>query len=240
MKLTKEALEMLPAWVGINSRTVSFFEWLMEEGVSPWEHGDASIVKAAQGNCFYLYSGQRNGGVLEIGKDLEFAGIFHRIHCGLYDVKEPLRKILGIGEELYFPEKADAMKEAAHMAGRKAVSLIHREWDDILLESGCEKRHLIPQISRSEIRRCAEDYFHAGKTEKEICFQPKIPAENYFSDRCYLLFLTKKEWVAERIARQWLLENTALVSRQCIRCGCIRNEYREIKKAEEKKHKTGR
>lgn len=49
MKLTKEALEMLPAWIGINSRTASFFEWLMEEGASSWEHGDASIVKAAQG-----------------------------------------------------------------------------------------------------------------------------------------------------------------------------------------------
>lgn len=240
MKLTKEALEMLPAWVGINSRTAAFFGWLMEEGASPWEHGDASIVKAAQGNCFYLYSGLRNSGVLEIGKGLEFAGIFHRLHCGLYDVKEPLRKILGIGEELYFPEKADALKEAARMADRESVWLIHREWDDILLESGCEKSHLIPQISRSEIRRYAEKYYHAGKPEKEICFQPKIPAENYFSDRCYLLFLTKKDWVAERIARQWLIKNAALVSRQRIRCGCIRNEYREIQKAEEKKHKTGR
>lgn len=235
MKLTKEDLEMLPAWVGQSSRTVSFFEWIMEENPSPWECADASIVKVMQGNYFFFYSSYRKGRVLDIGNDLEFAGIFNRKTCGLYDLQETLRKMLEIPDTLYFPEKADALKEAENIANQKVLRMTGRDWEEILQESGCEKSQLIPMISRSEIWKCAEEFYRAGKMEQEICFKPKVPVAEYFSDHCYLLYLTRKEWVAERIARQWVLKNVAYISRQRIRYGCIQNEFREIKKAAEKK-----
>lgn len=235
MKLTKKDLEMLPAWVGENSRTISFFEWIMEEKPEPWDFTKFSVIKVWQGDVYFLYSSSRTGRVLDIGKSLTFLGIFNRHDCGLYDLREQLWEILGIPENFYFPQKADALKEAERIASQKVFQMMGRGWEEILQESGCEKRKLIPQISKSEIRRCAEEYYRAGKTEKEICFRPKVPVADYFSDHCYLMYLTRKEWVAWRIARQWVLQNAASISRQRIRYGCIRNEFREIKMEMEKK-----
>lgn len=234
MKLTREDLSMLPAWVGLNERTVSFFEWLTDGEVSPWKCGDAFLIKVRQRKDYFLYTGCGRGNVLEIGENLKFAGMFRWKDCGLYDIKEPLRKLFRIPDEFDFPGKADARKEAEEIANRKAFLLITRDWDAILQEARCEKEQMIPKITRSEIQKQAKEYDQAGKTEEEICFQPEVPASQYFSDHCYLLFLDNKEWVAERIARQWVLENAAYISRQRIWYGCIRNEFREIKKAAER------
>ncbi len=239
MKLDRMDLEMLPAWVGENGRTISFFEWLMEETAEPWSLGAFAVAKVLQGNFYFLYGRHRKSRVLDIGGDLSFLGIFHRHDCGLYDLKEPIREVLGLPETLYFPQKADAIKEAENMAGQKAFQMAENEWGEILQESGAKKEELLPRISKSEIQKRAEEYCRAGKKETEICFRPKVPVADYFSDHCYLLYLTRKEWVAQKIARQWLLKNAAVISRQRIRCGCIRNEYREIKaKMENKKIKN--
>ena len=72
-------------------------------------------------------------------------------------------------------------------------------------------------------------------TAEEIFFRPEVPVARYFSDRCYLLFLDNKEWVAEKVARQWVLENPAYISRQRIWYGCVRDEFMEIKKAAERR-----
>ncbi len=229
MKLDRMDLEMLPAWVGENDSTISFFEWLMEETAEPWSVGAFAVAKVLQGDFYFLYGRRQKTRVLNIGGDLAFLGIFHRHDCGLYDLKEPMREILELPETLDFPDKAEALKEAENMASQKAFQMTEKEWEEILRESGCEKEELLPRISKSEILKCAEEYYRAGKKETEICFRPKVPVSDYFSDHCYLLYLTRKEWVAQKIARQWLLENAAVVSRQRIRFGCIRNEYREIK-----------
>lgn len=39
MKLAREDFSMLPAWVGLNERTVSFFEWLTDGGQHPGNAG---------------------------------------------------------------------------------------------------------------------------------------------------------------------------------------------------------
>ena len=93
---------------------------------------------------------------------------------------------------------------------------------------------MLPKITRSEIRNQADKYYEAGKTAEEIFFRPEVPVARYFSDRCYLLFLDNKEWVAEKVARQWVLENVAYISRQRLWYGCIRDEFMEIKKAAER------
>ncbi len=228
MKLTKKDLEMLPAWVGQSNRTVSFFEWIMEENVSPWNCLDVSIIKVMQGNFYFFYGSCRKGRVLNIGKGLEFAGIFNRKDYGLYDLQKMLRKILEIKDTFYFPKKADALSDAQKIADQKVHEMTGHDWEEILQEAGCKKEELIPQISRNEIQKRAEEYYRAGKTEKEICFRLKVPVAEYFSDHCYLLYLTKREWVAGRIARQWVLKNAAVISRQRIRYGCIRNELSEM------------
>jgi len=234
MKLTREDLLMLQAWVGLNERTVSFFEWLTDGEAAPWKCGDDFLIKVRQRKDYFLYTGCGKGCVLEIGENLIFAGMFRWKDCGLYDVKEPLRKLLRIPDEFDFPGKADARKEAEEIASRKAFLLIRRDWDAILQEARCEKEQMIPKITRSEIQKQAKGYYQAGKTEEEIRFQPEVPASKYFSDHCYLLFLDNKEWVAERIAKQWVLENAAYISRQRIYYGCIRDEFREIKKEAER------
>lgn len=235
MKLTKEDLGMLPPWVGQNSRTVSFFEWLMEEGLSPWKCGDTFIVKVKQRKNYFLYISPAKGCVLDMEKDMVFAGFFREKDCGLYDLKRPLWRLLGIPDRFCFPEKADALKEAQEIANRKAILFAGRDWNQILAVTQYEKEQMIPKITRSEIRNCAEKYYQAGKTEEEICFRPQVPVARYFSDHCYLLYLDQKEWVAEKIARQWAVEHAAYISRQRIWYGCIRNEYREVKKEAEKK-----
>lgn len=239
MKLSGTDLEMLPAWVGENDRTISFFEWLMEERLNPWNFGAGSVVKVPQGNFYFLYGSLQKGRVLDIGRNFAFLGIFNRHDCGLYDLREPLRELLEIPDNIYFPDKADALKEAESIASQKAFQMIGEEWEEILRESGCGKEELLPRISRGEIQKRAEECYQAGWREEEICFRPKVPVADYFSDHCYLLYLTRKEWVAQRIARKWLLKNAAPVSRQRIRYGCIQNEYREIKaKMENKKART--
>lgn len=235
MKLTREDFSMLPAWVGLNERTVSFFEWLTDGEAVPWKCGDSFLIKVRQRKDYFLYIGCGKGNVLEIGENLIFVGMFRWKDCGLYDIKEPLRKLLRIPDEFDFPGKADARKEAGEIANRKAFLLITRDWDAILQEARREKKQMIPKITRSEIQKQAKEYDQAGKTEEEIRFQPEVPVSQYFSDHCYLLFLDNKEWVAERIARQWVLENAAYISRQRIWYGCIRNEFREIKKAAERR-----
>ena len=60
--------------------------------------------------------------MLEIGENLIFAGMFRWKDCGLYDVKEHLRKLLRISDEFGFPGKADARKEAEEIAGRPFFS----------------------------------------------------------------------------------------------------------------------
>lgn len=234
MKLTREDLSMLPAWVGLNERTVSFFGWLTDGEAVSWKCGNAFLIKVRQRKDYFLYTGCGKGNVLEIGENLIFAGMFRWKDCGLYDVKELLRKLLRIPDEFDFPGKADARKEAEEIANRKAFLLITRDWDAILQEAQCEKEQMIPKITRSEIQKQAKEYDQAGKTEEEIRFQPEVPVAQYFSDHCYLLFLDNKERVAERIARQWVLENAAYISRQRIWYGCIRNEFREIKKEAER------
>ena len=238
MKLTKEDLEMLPEWVRQSRQTVSFFEWLMEESPSSWESRDLSVVKVLQKSCYFLYGSTKRERVLEIGKSLEFLGIFNRSDYRLYDVKEPLRKQLEIPDTVTIPQKTDALKEAKGIADRKALQLTGRDWKNVLSTSNCRKEELIPKISREEIRNCAKAYYQAGKAEEDIDFCPKVPVEDYFSDHCYLLYLARKEWVAEKIAWQWVLSNAASISRQKIRYGCIRNEYREVKKEAEKKKRA--
>ena len=211
MKLIREDLSMLPAGVGLNERTVSFFEWLTDGEAAPWKCGDAFLIKVRQRKDYFLYIGCGKGNVLEIGENLIFVGMFRWKDCGLYDIKEPLRKLLRIPDEFDFPGKADARKEAGEIANRKAFLLITRDWDAILQEARREKKQMIPKITRSEIQKQAKEYDQAGKTEEEIRFQPEVPVSQYFSDHCYLLFLDNKEWVAERIARQWVLENAAYI-----------------------------
>ena len=47
-RLTKEDFSMLPAWVGQNEQTISFFEWLMQEDLTPWNCKDIVLVKVKQ------------------------------------------------------------------------------------------------------------------------------------------------------------------------------------------------
>ena len=234
-KLTKEDVSMLPAWVGQNDRTISLFEWLMEEHLSPLKCGDGFLIKVKQRKDYFLYIGRGRGKLLSMEESLEFAGIFRWKDCGLYDLKEPLRKLLGIPEQFRFPEKGEALKEAEAIASQKAIVLIGRDWGTVLADVRCEKEQMIPKITRSEIRKLAEEYYEAGKTAGEICFCPEVPVAQYFSEHCYLLFLDNKEWVAARIARQWVLENAAYISRQRIWYGCVRDEFMEIKKAAERR-----
>ena len=234
-RFTKEDFSMLPAWVGQNERTASFFEWLTEEGLSPLKCGNTFLVKVRQRKDYFLYAGCGKGRVLPMEESLEFAGIFRWKDYGLYDLREPLRKLLRIPEEFQFPEKAEALKEAETIANQKALLFTERDWGSVLKEARCEKERMIPKIIRSEIREQAKVYDQAGKTEEEICFRPEVPVKKYFSDHCYLLFLDNKEWVAEKIARQWVLENAAFISRQRIYYGCIRDEFREIKKEAERR-----
>lgn len=234
MKLTKEDLSMLPAWVGQNGRTVSFFEWLTNGELFPWKCGNFFLIKVRQRKDYFLYAGYGKGQILKMEENLEFAGIFRWKDCGLYDLRKPLRNLLGIPDEFGFPEKADALKEAEEIANRKALLLIRQEWGEILQEAQCEKAGMIPKIARNEIQKYAKKYYQAGKRAEEICFQPEVPVERYFSDHCYLLFLDNKKWVAEKIARQWVLENAAYISRQRIWYGCIRDEFMEIKKEAER------
>lgn len=203
-------------------------------GAAPWKCGDAFLIKVRQRKDYFLYIGCGKGNVLEIGENLIFAGMFRWKDCGLYDIKESLRKLLRIPDEFGFPGKADARKEAEEIANQKAFLLITRDWGEILRETCCEKEQMIPKIIRNEVQKYARRYYQAGKAEEEISFQPEVPVAQYFSDRCYLLFLDNKKWVAERIARQWVLENAAYISRQRIWYGCIRNEFMEIKKAAER------
>lgn len=234
MKLTKEDLSMLPAWVGLSERTVSFFEWLVKEELSPWKCGKTFLIKVKQRKDYFLYAGCGKGCVLDIEENLEFAGIFRWKDCGLYELRESLQKLLGIPEQFRFPGKEEALKEAEEIAGRKALLLIGRDWGTILKDVRCEKEKMIPKITRHEIQEHARRYYQAGKTEEEIYYRPKVPVARYFSDHCYLLFLDNKEWVAEKIARQWVLENAAYISRQRIWYGCIRDEFMEIRKAAER------
>lgn len=238
MKLTKEDLEMLPEWVSQSRQTVSFFEWLMEESPASWESRDLSVVKVLQKSCYFLYGSTKKERVLEIGKDLKFLGIFNRKDCRLYDLAELLQKYLKIPDTVTIFQKADALKKAKETADQRALQLTGRDWKHVLSASDCRKEELIPKISREEIRNCAKAYYQEGKTEEEIDFCPKVPVEDYFSDHCYLLYLERKEWVAEKIAWQWVLSNAAFISRQKIRYGCIRNEYREVKKEAEKKKRA--
>lgn len=230
-RLTKEDVSMLPAWVGQNERTISLFEWLMEEHLSPLKCGGCFLIKVKQRKDYFLYIGRGRGKLLSMEESLEFAGIFRWKDCGLYDLRKPLRKLLGIPEQFQFPEKAEALKEAEAIASQKALVLTGRDWGTILAEARCEKEQMIPKITRSEMKEHAKRFYEAGKTAEEICFRPKVPVAQYFSEHCYLLFLDNKEWVAARIARQWVLENVAYISRQRIWYGCVRNEFMEIKKA---------
>lgn len=233
--LTKADLAMLPAWVGQNDRTISLFEWLAEEHLSSLKCGDCFLIKVKQRKDYFLYIGRGRGKLLSMEESLEFAGIFRRKDCGLYDLKGPLRKLLGIPEHFRFPEKAEALKEAEAIASQKALVLTGRDWGTILAEARCEKEQMIPKITRSEIRKLAEEYYEAGKTAGEICFCPEVPVAQYFSEHCYLLFLDNKERVAEKVARQWVLENAAYISRQRIWYGCVRDEFMEIKKTAERR-----
>ena len=70
MKLAREDFSMLPAWVGLNERTVSFFEWLTDGELSPWKFGDAFLIKVRQRKDYFLYIGCGKGNVLEIGENL--------------------------------------------------------------------------------------------------------------------------------------------------------------------------
>ncbi len=232
--LTREDLFMLPAWVGQNDRTASLFEWLAEEGLSPLKCGDCFLIKVEQGKDYFLYLGRGRGKMLQMEESLEFAGIFRKRDCGLYDLTEPLRKLLGISDRFQFPEKAEALKEAETIANEKALVLIEQDWGTVLQEARCEKEQMIPKITRSEIREQAKKYYEAGKTAEEIRFRPEVPVGRYFSEHCYLLFLGNKKRVAERIARQWVLENAAYISRQRIWYGCIRDEFMEIKRTAER------
>lgn len=233
-RLTKEDFSMLPAWVGQNEQTISFFEWLMQEDLTPWNCKDIVLVKVKQRKDYFLYASYAKGHMFKMEMDLKFAGIFRWKDCGLYDLKESLRRLLEIPEEIEFPTKAGALKEAEAIVNQKALALIGRDWGTIFADARCEKELMIPKITRSEIRNQADKYYEAGKTAEEICFWPKVPVARYFSDRCYLLFLDNKEWVAAKIARQWVLENAAYISRQRIWYGCIRDEFMEIKKAAER------
>lgn len=234
MRLIKEDLQMLPEWIRQGSRTLSFFQWLMEETQIPWECEGCFVVKVMQKNSYFLYSCKNKGRMLGIGKNLEFAGIFHRSDYGLYDLKEPLRKLLKIPDAVHIPCKEETLKEAEVIANRRAFQLLGRDWTEVLKVSDCKKEELLPKIVRREIINLAEKYYRAGKTESEICFMPKVPVATYFSDQCYLLYLSKKEQVAERIAWQWVRENTAYLSRQRIWYGCVRDEFRELKKQKNK------
>ena len=89
MKLIREDLSMLPAWVGLNERTVSFFEWLTDGEAAPWKCGDAFLIKVRQRKDYFLYIGCGKGNVLEIGETRRFVGMFRWKDCGLYDIKEP-------------------------------------------------------------------------------------------------------------------------------------------------------
>ena len=197
--------------------------------------GDCFLIKVKQRKDYFLYLGRGRGKLLPMEESLEFAGIFRWKDCGLYDLKEPLRKLLGIPEQFRFPEKAEALKEAEAIASQKALVLTGRDWGTILAEARCEKEQMIPKIARSEIKEHAKRYYEAGKTAEEIFFKPEVPVARYFSDRCYLLFLDNKEWVAAKVARQWVLENAAYISRQRIWYGCIRDEFMENKRAAERR-----
>lgn len=232
--LTREDFSMLPAWVGQNEHTVSFFEWLTQDELAPWNCKDIVLVKVKQRKDYFLYTGCEEGHTLKMETDLKFAGIFRWKDCGLYDLKESLRRLLEIPEEIEFPTKAGALKEAEAIVNQKALALIGRDWGTIFADARCEKELMLPKITRSEIRNQADKYYEAGKTAEEIFFRPEVPVARYFSDRCYLLFLDNKEWVAEKVARQWVLENAAYISRQQIWYGCIRDEFMEIKKAAER------
>ena len=74
--LTREDFSMLPAWVGQNEHTVSFFEWLTQDELAPWNCKDIVLVKVKQRKDYFLYTGCEEGHTLKMETDLKFAGIF--------------------------------------------------------------------------------------------------------------------------------------------------------------------
>lgn len=196
---------MLPTWVVSGSCTGSFWAWLEgTETKSTWENLDYTVVKVEQGNFFYLYLQKRTGKNLIPGNDLNFAGLFSKKDSSLYDVDEKLTAMLGLPEEMGFPNRADIRKEAERCISQKAEEMLSASWQDFLYQSGCDTKSLLPMVRRSEIRERAERYYLQNGSLADIHFIPQISLEASFSDAIYLLFLEYREQAAEKIARQWI------------------------------------
>ncbi len=117
---------------------------------------------------------------------------------------EKLTAMLGLPEEMGFPNRADIRKEAERCISQKAEEMLSASWQDFLYQSGCDTKSLLPMVRRSEIRERAERYYLQNGSLADIHFIPQISLEASFSDAIYLLFLEYREQAAEKIARQWI------------------------------------
>lgn len=227
--MNRNKSKLLPTWVVSGSCTGSFWAWLEgTETKSTWENLDYTVVKVEQGNFFYLYLQKRTGKNLIPGNDLNFAGLFSKKNSSLYDVDEKLTAMLGLPEEMGFPNRADIRKDAERCISQKAEEMLSASWQDFLYQSGCDTKSLLPMVRRSEIRERAERYYLQNGSLADIHFIPQISLEASFSDAIYLLFLEYGEQAAEKIARQWIKRNIPYISQQRILYGCVRDEFREI------------
>lgn len=141
---------------------------------------------------------------------------------------EKLTAMLGLPEEMGFPNRADIRKDAERCISQKAEEMLSASWQDFLYQSGCDTKSLLPMVRRSEIRERAERYYLQNGSLADIHFIPQISLEASFSDAIYLLFLEYGEQAAEKIARQWIKRNIPYISQQRILYGCVRDEFREI------------
>lgn len=229
MSTRKEKSVVLPAWVVSGSCTGSFFAWLEETDTkSTWENLDYTVVKVEQGNFFYLYLQKRTGKNLIPGNDLNFAGLFSKKNRSLYDVDDKLTAMLGLSEEMGFPNRSDIRKEAERCISQKAEEMLSTCWQDFLYQSECDTKSLLPMVRRSEIRERAEHHYLQNGSLADIQFIPRISLGASFSDATYLLFLEYGEQAAEKIAKQWIKRNIPYISQQRILYGCVRDEFREI------------
>ena len=97
--------------------------------------------------------------------------------------------MLGLPEEMGFPNRADIRKDAERCISQKAEEMLSASWQDFLYQSGCDTKSLLPMVRRSEIRERAERYYLQNGSLADIHFIPQISLEASFSDAIYLLFL---------------------------------------------------
>lgn len=226
MKLTREDLEMMPAWVQYGTHAVHFLEWLLGDSLMEEVSGHV-LIKVPQKDFLFLYiSGEER--YLSTKEPLNFCGLFYRSSYSLHDVQEPLRAILGIPKDIVFPSKEETERILEQEITEKVSDIIQNHWDEVLLKKKFETMQLIPALKREDVRNMAEKLYLEGRAMEEVVYRPKFTLQGQLPDRYYLLYLEQGSHVVNAMARQWICKRIPEISKQRILYGCIREEMREI------------